>query len=199
MLTHRNIAAASASIIEYLENREDDVVVDFLPLYFDYGLYNVLMPFRFGGRVVLERSFLYLYQLVGLLKKERVTGLPIVPTIAAGLVKLRSLEGYDLPDLRYITSTGQPLPPPHIERLREIFPAEPRKIHAPPPRRDPRRAPPHGDRQDRAAGAESPDLAGLQGEETGWSHRPPWDPADWRPGRSSRAFIRGRSTWAVWH
>lgn len=122
MLTHGNIAAASASIIEYLANREDDVVVDFLPLYFDYGLYNVLMPFRFGGRVVLERSFRYPYQLVGLLKKERVTGLPIVPTIAAGLVKLRSLDGYDLPDLRYITSTGQPLPPPHIERLREIFP-----------------------------------------------------------------------------
>ncbi|HEY0511090.1 MAG TPA: AMP-binding protein [Thermoanaerobaculia bacterium] len=122
MLTHRNVAAASASIIEYLENREDDVVVDFLPLSFDYGLYNVLMPFRFGGRVVLERSFLYPYQLIGLLKKERVTGLPIVPTIAAGLVRLRSLEGYDLPDLRYVTSTGQALPPPHIERLREIFP-----------------------------------------------------------------------------
>jgi long-chain acyl-CoA synthetase len=122
MLTHRNVAAASAAIIEYLENREDDVVVDFLPLSFDYGLYNVLMPFRFGGRVVLERSFLYPYQLIGLLKRERVTGLPIVPTIAAGLVKLRSLEGYDLPDLRYVTSTGQALPPPHIERLREIFP-----------------------------------------------------------------------------
>jgi amino acid adenylation domain-containing protein len=122
MLTHRNVVAASASIIEYLENREDDVVVDFLPLSFDYGLYNVLMPFRFGGRVVLERSFLYPYQLIGLLKKEGVTGLPIVPTIAAGLVKLRSLEGYDLPALRYVTSTGQALPPPHIERLREIFP-----------------------------------------------------------------------------
>lgn len=122
MLTHRNITAASGSIIKYLENRADDVVVVFLPLSFDYGLYNVLMPFRFGGTVVLEKSFLYPYQLIGLLKKERVTGLPLVPTIAALFLKLRSMEGYDLPHLRYVTSTGQALPPEHIARLREVFP-----------------------------------------------------------------------------
>lgn len=122
MLTHRNVAAASGSIIEYLENTADDVVLDVLPLSFDYGLYNVLMPFRFGGTVVLEKSFLYPYQLIGLLKKERVTGLPLVPAIAALFLRLRSVEGYDLPHLRYITSTGQALPPGHVARLREVFP-----------------------------------------------------------------------------
>lgn len=122
MLSHANIAAASASIIEYLGNREDDVILDFLPLSFDYGLYNVLMPLRFGGTVVLERGFLAPHQILGLLQRERVTGLPLVPTIAAGLTQLRSLGPLDLPLLRYITSTGQVLAPAHIERLGRIFP-----------------------------------------------------------------------------
>jgi amino acid adenylation domain-containing protein len=122
MLSHGNIVAASASIIEYLDNREDDVVLDFLPLSFDYGLYNVLMPLRFGGTVVLERGFIAPHQILGLLQRERIAGLPLVPTIAAGLAQLRSLGPLELPHLRYITSTGQALAPAHIERLGRIFP-----------------------------------------------------------------------------
>jgi acyl-CoA synthetase (AMP-forming)/AMP-acid ligase II len=122
MLSHANVAAAAAAIIEYLGNTVDDVVLDFLPLSFDYGLYNVLMPIRFGGTVVLERGFIAPHQIVGVLRRERVTGLPLVPTIAAGFAQLRSLGGLALPDLRYITSTGQALAPAHIERLLEIFP-----------------------------------------------------------------------------
>jgi long-chain acyl-CoA synthetase len=122
MLTHRNVAAASASIIEYLGNTADDVVVVLLPLSFDYGLYNLLMPLRFGGTVVLERGFAHPGQLVGLLRREGVTGLPLVPAIAAWFAKLRSFAGCDLPALRYITSTGQALPVPHLLRLAELFP-----------------------------------------------------------------------------
>jgi len=122
MLTHGNMLAASSSIIEYLENTEDDVVLDFLPLSFDYGLYNVLMPIRFGGTVVLERTFIAPHQIVSLMRRERISGLPLVPTVAAGLARLRSMEGYEFPHLRYITSTGQALPPAHIERLLAIFP-----------------------------------------------------------------------------
>jgi long-chain acyl-CoA synthetase len=122
MITHANLDAASASILEYLGNTADDVVVDLLPLAFDYGLYNVLMPIRRGATVVLERGFLHPGQLLGLLQREGVTGLPLVPTLAAWFVKLESLAGCNLPSLRYITSTGQVLPPQYIERLRQLFP-----------------------------------------------------------------------------
>jgi acyl-CoA synthetase (AMP-forming)/AMP-acid ligase II len=121
-LSHGNMEAASGAIIQYLENTPDDVVVDLLPLSFDYGLYNVLMPIRFGGTVVLEKAFHHPGQLIGLLQREGVTGLPLVPAIAAWFVKLRSFAGVDLPALRYITSTGQALPAQHIARLRELFP-----------------------------------------------------------------------------
>ncbi len=122
MLTHLNMVSAANSIITYLENTADDIILDVLPLSFDYGLYQVLMAFKFGGSVVLEKSFLYPYRIIELLIREKITGFPIVPTIAAILLKLKNLDKHDFPDLRYITNTAQALPPRHISELRRIFP-----------------------------------------------------------------------------
>jgi len=48
MLTHRNMLTAANSITTYLENVEDDVILNALPLSFDYGLYQMIMAFRHG-------------------------------------------------------------------------------------------------------------------------------------------------------
>lgn len=122
MLTHLNIVSASASIIEYLENREDDIIMDVLPLSFDYGLYQVLMAFRFGGTVILEQSFVYPYQIIQKMIEEKVTGFPGVPTIFAILLNLKNPANIDLPDLRFITNTAAMIPPAHINQLIELFP-----------------------------------------------------------------------------
>jgi long-chain acyl-CoA synthetase len=122
MLTHLNMVSAAASITEYLQNTSRDIIIDVLPLSFDYGLYQVLMGFKVGATVILEKSFLFPYQAIELIMKERVTGWPIVPTIAAIILRLKDLDKYDFSSLRYISSTGQVLPPKHIARLIEIFP-----------------------------------------------------------------------------
>lgn len=122
MLTHRNIVAASTSITTYLENVESDIILDVLPLSFDYGLYQVLMAAQFGGTVVLEKSFTYPYVIIELLKRERITGFPIVPTIAAILLRMNGTNTERFEDLRYITNTAAALPVSHIRRLGEIFP-----------------------------------------------------------------------------
>jgi acyl-CoA synthetase (AMP-forming)/AMP-acid ligase II len=122
MLTHLNIVSAAASIISYLENREDDIIMNTLPLSFDYGLYQVLMAFRFGGTVVLERGFTYPHQVIQRMVQEKVTGFPGVPTIFAILLGLKDLEAFDFSSLRYITNTAAALPPAHIAKLRKIFP-----------------------------------------------------------------------------
>jgi acyl-CoA synthetase (AMP-forming)/AMP-acid ligase II len=54
--------------------------------------------------------------------QEKVTGLPLVPTIAAILLQLEKLKNYDLSHLRYISTTGQALAPKHIEQLQATFP-----------------------------------------------------------------------------
>lgn len=122
MLTHLNMVAAAESIIQYLENTADDIILDALPLSFDYGLYQVLMAFKFGGTIILEMSFLYPYKTIELMIKEKVTGFPIVPTMAAVLFGLKKLEEYDFSSLRYITNTGQSLPVQYIGKLQKLFP-----------------------------------------------------------------------------
>lgn len=121
MCTHQNVASAASSIIEYLENTPDDIILNVLPLSFDYGLYQALMSFKFGGTLILERSFLYPYPIIDLLIKEKATGFPLVPTMAAILLKLKGLEKYDFSGLRYISNTAQALPPQHITQLQKIF------------------------------------------------------------------------------
>ncbi|HHS96308.1 MAG TPA: AMP-dependent synthetase [Chloroflexi bacterium] len=121
MSTHANVVFAASSIIQYLENTPEDIVINVLPLSFDYGLYQLLMVFKFGGTLVLERSFAYPAAVLKRIEEERVTGLPGVPTLFAMLLQM-DLSRFDLSSLRYLTNTGAALPVEHIRRLREAFP-----------------------------------------------------------------------------
>ena len=122
MLTHLNMISAAASITTYLENTPEDIIIDVLPLSFDYGLYQVLMAFKFGGTVILEKAFAFPYEIIKLMVKERVTGFPGVPTIFSILMQMEDLRRYDLSSLRYITNTAAALSPKHIQWIRETFP-----------------------------------------------------------------------------
>jgi len=121
MSDHSNVVFAASAIIEYLENRESDVVIDVLPLSFDYGLYQLLMTFKFGGTLVLEKSFTYPAAVLKKMEQERVTGFPGVPTVYAMLVPM-DLSAFDLSSLRYLSNTAAALPVSHIEEIRKKFP-----------------------------------------------------------------------------
>jgi long-chain acyl-CoA synthetase len=121
MSTHANMAFAASSIIQYLENVPEDIVINVLPLSFDYGLYQLLMVFKFGGTLVLERSFAYPAAVLQRIEQEQVTGLPGVPTLFAMLLQM-DLSKFDLSSLRYLTNTAAALPVEHIRRLQEAFP-----------------------------------------------------------------------------
>jgi len=122
MMAHRNVVSASTSITTYLENRESDVILVVLPLSFDYGLYQVIMAAQYGGTVILEKSFLYPYAVINLIKSERVTGFPIVPTISAILLQMEELGKERFEHLRYISNTAAALPVSHITGLQKVFP-----------------------------------------------------------------------------
>jgi amino acid adenylation domain-containing protein len=122
-MTHANIVAAATSITTYLESSADDIVLSVLPLAFDYGLYQALMCAKVGATLVLEKSFAFPQVILQKLKAERVTGFPLVPTMAALLLQMKDLQPGMFPGLRYITNTAAALPKAHIQRLRELFPA----------------------------------------------------------------------------
>lgn len=122
MSAHYNVVAAVRSIVQYLENVEEDIILNVLPLSFDYGLYQVLMGFFFGGTVALEKSFAYPYKILERLSAEKVTGFPIVPTMAAILLHMEDLSRFDFSSLRYMTNTAAALPAKHIRELQSLFP-----------------------------------------------------------------------------
>ncbi|MTD93258.1 AMP-binding protein [Hyphomicrobium sp. xq] len=122
MMTHQNVVAAATSITTYLENTADDIILNVLPVAFDYGLYQVLMAVKVGATLVLEKSFAFPQVILNRVAEEKVTGLPLVPTMAAILIAQRNLEPGAFPHLRYITNTAAALPPAHITRLQALFP-----------------------------------------------------------------------------
>jgi long-chain acyl-CoA synthetase len=123
MMTHGNVVAAATSITTYLENTPDDIILNVLPISFDYGLYQVLMAMKVGATLVLEKSFAFPQAIFNRMKEEKVTGLPLVPTMAAMILGMRDLKPGAFPALRYLTNTAAALPPAHIMRLQELFPA----------------------------------------------------------------------------
>jgi acyl-CoA synthetase (AMP-forming)/AMP-acid ligase II len=122
MLTHRNMLTAATSISSYLGMLEDDVILNALPLAFDYGLYQMIMAFRQGARLVLERSFAYPAEVLKVASAEKITGLPGVPTIFAMLAEMKGLGSFDLSSVRFVTNTAAALPLKHIEFAKRAFP-----------------------------------------------------------------------------
>jgi len=122
-LLHRNIDTAAESIATYLGNNSDDVILGVLPLSSSYGLLQVLVTFRTGGRLVLERGWGYPYEIVKKMKEEKVTGLAGAPTMWAILLRLEGLEKEDFSSLRYITNAAAAMPASFIPRLRTVFPS----------------------------------------------------------------------------
>ena len=122
MLTHLNMVSAARSVSTYLGLRGNDVILCALPLSFDYGLYQVLMAFRLGASVVLERNFSFPVKALETMARERVTVFPGVPTMFSMLMALANLAAFDLTALRMITNTAAALSEAHIQRLRGLFP-----------------------------------------------------------------------------
>jgi len=71
---------------------------------------------------VLERSFLYPHAILERVAKDKITGLPLVPSIVAMMLKMQNIHEYDFSTLRYITSAGAALPVKHLRSLWKLMP-----------------------------------------------------------------------------
>lgn len=126
VLGHDNMRAAVQAISAYLAYREDDVVLAALPMSFDYGLYQMLLAFAAGARLVLEPSFTLLARVLARMEREGVTVLPGMPTVFALLARMdamQALHRHRLDAVRMVTSTGARLAASQIDWLRLNFPA----------------------------------------------------------------------------
>ncbi len=119
---HGNIDAGVNSVAEYLSNTEDDVILCVLPLSSSYGLLQLLVTYKTGARLVLEKGFGYPFEIVKKFREERVTGFAGAPTVYALLLKLRDVTPEDVASLRYLTNAAAAMPATFVPRLRAMFP-----------------------------------------------------------------------------
>ena len=119
MLSHRNMLTAAQSINEYLQYRADDIILNVLPLSFDYGLYQVILSVISGATLILEKSFIWPPLLFKIIKQYKVTVLPLVATMIPSLLK--SFKGQPIGYVKKITNTGTRMTSSHISALKEMF------------------------------------------------------------------------------
>ena len=122
MMTHQSMAFTAESIIEYLRMNEDDRILGFLPLSFDYGLYQLLMSIRLGATLILEESFAFPSQVINAIRDNDVSVFPGVPTVYTMLVTAFRKRTLSLPSVRIITNTAAALSDDLIPDLKRIFP-----------------------------------------------------------------------------
>lgn len=123
VVNHRIMAAATSAVTAYLNNTPDDVILSYSTLASDYGVYNILMPLYFGGTSVIESlPPTDADDVLEVVKREGVTGMHVFPPIFFLLAATKEHWRQQLPTLRYISSSGQPLYSRHIERIRAALP-----------------------------------------------------------------------------
>ncbi|MBK6015417.1 class I adenylate-forming enzyme family protein [Streptomyces sp. MBT53] len=120
--THAQIRFAAGAVQERLGLLAEDVIGCFLPLAFDYGLYQAFLACAGGTTLALGRPSDVGPGLLARLRNWNVTVLPAVPSLVAALLSLGARRAGPLPALRMLTNTGAHLPQTHVTRLRELFP-----------------------------------------------------------------------------
>ncbi|MBX3703174.1 MAG: acyl--CoA ligase [Steroidobacteraceae bacterium] len=122
MLSHRNLAANTAAIVEYLGLTPEDRGIAVLPFQFSYGNSVLHMHLSIGAELLLEDSIAYPHAVLQRMADEGVTGFSGVPSTFALLLSRCELPAFDLRKLRYLTQAGGPMPKANIQRLRAQLP-----------------------------------------------------------------------------
>lgn len=119
-LSHDNICYVVGAIQERLGYRSDDTIGCFLPLAFDYGLYQIFLAAQSGAKLYLGDPDQVGPRFPGILKSTGITVLPGVPSVYAALIALGRRRPLELPLLRAITNTGERLPLSYIAEMQSI-------------------------------------------------------------------------------
>lgn len=123
MISHKNLIANTASIVEYLDLKADDRMLVVLPFYYCYGLSLLHTHLRAGGSIVFNNSFIFIGGILKNLIDYKCTGFAGVPSHFQILLrKSDSFKTTDFPDLKYVTQAGGKLAPIFIDEFRAAHP-----------------------------------------------------------------------------
>jgi len=120
-LTHRNLAANTSQILNYLHLDSNDSVMVVLPFHYSFGYSLLLTHMAVGGRLVIDNRFAYPQTIMETMAKTGVTGFSGVPSTYAILSAKSDFLTRPLPGLRYLTQAGGGMAPALIKRIQDAF------------------------------------------------------------------------------
>jgi acyl-CoA synthetase (AMP-forming)/AMP-acid ligase II len=119
VMTHANVAFASAAILASLQYSPRDIVFNTLPLHYTYGMYQLFLSVLSRATLFIGGGSLKIGDL-GLAAASRATVLPVTPASAPILV--RAAGRWDLSCIRLITVAAAHLSAHQRSSLRVSFP-----------------------------------------------------------------------------
>lgn len=122
MLSHANLLANAASIVEYLGLVETDRVMCVLPFFFSYGNSLLTTHLMVGGSLVLHNGFVFPNVILDEMAEHECTGFSGVPSTYALLLHRSKFKSMSFPALRYVTIAGGGLPAPAQAELKKVIP-----------------------------------------------------------------------------
>ena len=121
MLTHQNLIYSARYAVRHLRNSGEDRILALLPFSFSYGLMQLTTMCLAGGSSVIQRAPMTV-DILDTLVAQRITGVAGTPTTWMAVTEELSATPREFPALRYITSSGAPVPTPVLDALPRVFP-----------------------------------------------------------------------------
>jgi acyl-CoA synthetase (AMP-forming)/AMP-acid ligase II len=121
-ITHRNIQANTASIIEYLDLGPTDRMMAILQFFYCFGTSLLHTHLRVGGSLVLSNNFVYPETVLDLMEATGCTGFAGVPSTYQTLLRNSTFPRRQIKSLRKVQQAGGKLQPVLIQELIDAVP-----------------------------------------------------------------------------
>ena len=118
---HKNVIFSTLKILEFLKYKQVKIGC-FLPMSFDYGLYQFFLALKSNSDLYLGNSDELGLNFLNVLKKNNITCLPLVQNILTNFLSLIKRSRDDFINLKIITNTGSPISYRDITKIKKIFP-----------------------------------------------------------------------------
>jgi long-chain acyl-CoA synthetase len=122
-ITHRNIQANTASIIEYLDLGPTDRMMAVLQFFYCFGTSLLHTHLRVGGSLVLSNNFVYPETVLDLMEATNCTGFAGVPSTYQTLLRNSTFAKRQIKSMRKVQQAGGKLQPVLIQELIGAVPA----------------------------------------------------------------------------
>lgn len=116
-VSHRNIAANTASIVDYLGLTAQDRVLVVLPFSYCYGASLLHTHLAVGGSVSICDSFAFPETALEAIRRDGCTGLAGVPSTYQILLRASTFAEAELPTLRRMQQAGGRLAPAQVQAV----------------------------------------------------------------------------------